>query len=401
MPTYEAALAARKNEFEQENVLRQFSKQQELAYWRELTEAYQVTSKDQTAIAKRTAMLELEIRRDAAKQMLELDVVAVEQMQAAAESQVALDQARAQAELDNGLTTKEQFLEQEEQFEARRYEIALTALAQRIALAEKDPTRSPAEIDKLYAEVDQLDNQHKIKRIQMSSQMAQESGQIWKDLGDRMSGLWDKGVQALMNGTLTWRNGMKAVGAEVVAWFALDVVGKQVKLWIMGEASKTGSTQIGTAARLVLESGAAQKSIGIGALAAIKKIMNAAAETFAGIFAFLAPEMGPFAAIPAAAGAGAVAAMTGKVASARGGYDIPRGINPLTQLHEQEMVLPKEDANVIRSLRDGGDSVGTKGGDQFNVTIHAIDAPGIKRLFMNNGGAIADALKVQMRNFKT
>ena len=55
----------------------------------------------------------------------------------------------------------------------------------------------------------------------------------------------------------------------------------------------------------------------------------------------------------------ASAAMTAGLAvaeaSAEGGYDIPGGVNPMTQLHEKEMVLPRAQANVIRDLaKDGG-----------------------------------------------
>ncbi len=51
------------------------------------------------------------------------------------------------------------------------------------------------------------------------------------------------------------------------------------------------------------------------------------------------------------------------IASAEGGYDIPAGTNPVTQLHEKEMVLPKAQADVIRGLADGS----AKGGGA-NVT---------------------------------
>lgn len=42
------------------------------------------------------------------------------------------------------------------------------------------------------------------------------------------------------------------------------------------------------------------------------------------------------------------------IASAEGGYDIPAGTNPVTQLHEKEMVLPKAQADVIRGLAANG-----------------------------------------------
>lgn len=37
-------------------------------------------------------------------------------------------------------------------------------------------------------------------------------------------------------------------------------------------------------------------------------------------------------------------------AAAEGGFDVPYGVSPITQLHSQEMVLPREHADTIRSL---------------------------------------------------
>jgi len=64
----------------------------------------------------------------------------------------------------------------------------------------------------------------------------------------------------------------------------------------------------------------------------------------------------------------ASAAMTAGLAiaeaSAEGGYDIPAGVNPVTQLHEKEMVLPKAQAEVIRGLAG-------RGGGGGGLTIHS------------------------------
>lgn len=48
--------------------------------------------------------------------------------------------------------------------------------------------------------------------------------------------------------------------------------------------------------------------------------------------------------------------MSGGLLSAAGGFDIPSGINPVTQLHEREMVLPAQYAEVIRSMAGGSSS---------------------------------------------
>jgi len=57
-------------------------------------------------------------------------------------------------------------------------------------------------------------------------------------------------------------------------------------------------------------------------------------------------------------------------ASAAGGFDVPSGVNPVTQLHEREMVLPREQADVIRGMASGKSSGGS-GGVNVSVTVDA------------------------------
>ena len=58
-----------------------------------------------------------------------------------------------------------------------------------------------------------------------------------------------------------------------------------------------------------------------------------------------------------------------RIPSAAGGWDIPTGLNPMAQLHEEEMILPAEHANTIRTLSSNGNAqqqpivIQTTGGD--------------------------------------
>jgi hypothetical protein len=94
----------------------------------------------------------------------------------------------------------------------------------------------------------------------------------------------------------------------------------------------------------------------------------------------------------------AMSAMS-NVKSAAGGYDIPKGINPLTQLHEEEMVLPKSISNPLREMIAGGGSGG--GETPFNLTIQALDARGVERLLLDNRGALVSALRHAAREFRS
>jgi lambda family phage tail tape measure protein len=53
-------------------------------------------------------------------------------------------------------------------------------------------------------------------------------------------------------------------------------------------------------------------------------------------------------------------------ATAAGGFDVPAGVNPITQLHEKEMVLPAEHADVIRGLASGN---GGRGDVSINLNV--------------------------------
>jgi hypothetical protein len=81
--------------------------------------------------------------------------------------------------------------------------------------------------------------------------------------------------------------------------------------------------------------------------------------------------------------------------SAEGGFDIPSGLSPVTQLHPEEMVLPAPIANTIRSAVDSGaDGGGDGGGDEIHLHVHAMDSRSFHDYVHTNAGrtAIASAL---------
>jgi hypothetical protein len=110
-------------------------------------------------------------------------------------------------------------------------------------------------------------------------------------------------------------------------------------------------------------------------LAAIAPVAaGKAAESQAGI-----PYIGPILAAAAFAammsmvlgskGGGGSTTTTTRIPSAAGGFNIPRGLNPLTQLHEEEMVLPAHIANPLRdSLAQGGGA--GQGADGGTVVVN-------------------------------
>lgn len=90
----------------------------------------------------------------------------------------------------------------------------------------------------------------------------------------------------------------------------------------------------------------------------------------------------PFWGWAAAAGVAATTYAMAKSFSAAQGFDIPRGLNPVTQLHSREMVLPEKLSDVIRGMADspGG---GRRGAGGNHVHLHTMDT-GTARQWLRN-----------------
>ncbi|OCY18391.1 hypothetical protein [Acinetobacter pittii] len=247
----------------------------------------------------------------------------------------------------------------------------------------------------------------------------------------RLASLWDQGIQSLMNGTLTWNNATRAVLTDLGA-FVLQSATKELQGWLRiqtmklakkygfitaetaaeasGQAAQTGATIAGEATRTGVTASGGLARLGLKATEAIKGIMMSAWEAMAGAFKAMVsiPYIGPVLAVGAGAAAfGLVAGLAGKIKSARGGYDIPSGVNPITQLHEDEMVLPAQHANTIRELgkstfnsgMSGDPDLTGQGGENAVFNIQAWDSRDIKRFMKKHGREVAGGLKGYRRGF--
>lgn len=83
---------------------------------------------------------------------------------------------------------------------------------------------------------------------------------------------------------------------------------------------------------------------------------------------------------------------------AAGGFDVPSGVNPVTRLHEKEMVLPAQYADVIRGLANNGGAPG--GGININTSI-SVASDGTSNQKSDGGGSsqrqLADMINDQTR----
>lgn len=342
-----------------------------------------------------------------------------------------IEKARIQALLDANKISNAQKVQMEKQLEDQLRAIKRNGLEERLKLEEQYSSISGkgGNQSRITNDIANLDTDQKVANTQsfnlMSEAQMKDFEKKFGGLTDRISSLWDKGIQSMMNGTLTWKNASNAIMTEMAGFFIQKMVTEPLREYMIGlsrrmaikmgfiqtetaaevagQAAQTGAVVAGEGAKTAATSVGVFARIGLKIMETIKSIMMSAWEAMAKTMASI-----PFPvniALGVAAFAG-VAALVGKVASARGGYDIPAGVNPMTQLHEEEMVLPKQHANTIRalgkSMANGGFGSGGENTAQpviFSPTIQAWDSKDVRRFFKKHGSELADSLKGYNRNF--
>lgn len=339
--------------------------------------------------------------RKSANERMQIDLLQAEGARNAGLARIAELEAQSAHEVAMGTATQAEHLAKLAQFNEMRLAEESRFIAAKREAALQDLEQNPVELERIELEKAEIRRRYAAQGMDIQRQQALESQGIWQSLTDTISGLWDKGVQALLNGTLTWKNATRAIGAEMVRWFVTDVIGMMVKQWLAGHAAKLAGSMGFHAAEKALNKIAgietvAAKSTETTAVVGMDAIQagTGAAKSQAGI-----PIIGPILALAAMATIFAAVSAMGKRKSAMNGYDIPRGINPMVQTHEEEMILPKQYANVIRGMAAGGDGATAEpASPPVNVTIQAWDGGDVRRVLLDNPAAIADAIRNAHRN---
>jgi len=397
MPLYEEQLEQARYVATQLDAIHGMQKADEVAFWQNIQATQKLTEKDQISVAKKIAAARIEVLKDEASKRGELDRMSIDSARNRALAEVDVAEEASRLLLATGQISESAALAQQRDFEEQRNAIRIAAL--QMQAQQLDPALDVVKLAQIHEQIQQQEQQHQMKlaqiRTQMATQSAKDQGAIWASLGSTLSGLWDKGINAMMNGTLTWKGAFRAVMTDVVGWFASSVIKPMVMKWIFGQEAMTAATMGAKMEQLAIESWAALKSVALWLWTAGKNIMISAWQAMANAWAAISaiPVVGPVLA-PVAAGVAfaGVSAIVGHLASASGGYDIPAGVNPLTQLHQKEMVLPAKHADVIRSLADGGTPAAKSAGTVINIPATGGDFVRVKDL--------AAALKRADRNFE-
>lgn len=285
----------------------------------------------------------------------------------------------AQAKVALGLKTNAELLAEEKSFILRKDALMRASLVEQEEALKKDPMHNPEELAKIHAQIEELDLAHRKRMSENSRKTTAEDQKYWTGMFSTIKSGWEQTFAQVMKGQMTIAQGIKNMFKSV-----LEAV-------------------VSTLAKIAAEWATEQLMIIMGKKAEAASVVsaNAAEAGSAGVASFAAAPWPINMGAPAFGAAMSASAMSFGMMSAAGGYDIPAGTNPLTQLHAEEMVLPAHIANPLRkNLAEGDGGAGQSGGGDNHFHIHAVDAEGVRRLFMDNGGSLVRSIKAQARNFR-
>lgn len=382
----------------------------EAAYWREKLATVDAGSK--TGLKLREKILTLEDQLS--KQSTEAKMNQVAEWEKLDKHKLEMEKDAADQALANGRISQLERLDLEIEFENRRYQIAYDALQERIALAEQDPTYSQTAIDKLKAQMAELGQGHERTQAKnegkRESQRRKDAPNVMEMLQDGGKNVWQEAQQqmgqafsAMLTRTQNFRTAMNNFFKSMGQTFIQEMVTKPLMGMMQRMVQESAIYKMIFGTKETLETAAAAKTAATKATETTSVVTANATQAASGAAASQAsiPYVGPILAIAAMAaimaavmglmgggGGSQTTTTTTRIPSAAGGWDIPAGINPLTQLHENEMVLPAEHAQTIREM------AGQSGGDDSTIIINSTGGDFIHKK------DLAKLLKQMKRDFK-
>lgn len=363
---WDAKLAEAKVYYQKENDLREMSKEQEKAYWQGIKKTQLLTQSESIDLRKKVAALDLDIMKKSVKDGQGLAKEAIAEYQRNGLDEISIEEEKAKRKKDLGDISSQELIKLQQTYQNQRYAIEEIAQNARIELQRADPSQDPVALQVQLDKLLELRQKHSKQVEVLNTTMANQVKSDFESMLAPISNAVSTSVQGMIQGTTTLKAAMANLMQSILASFVSAVTGMVTK-WAAAELAKTGLAQAWSAVRQALMGEEAvtaviAKKIEAAAMIPAETAIAAmgAASAVAGI-----PIIGPGLAVAAAAEMSIMGAGYMALASASGGFDIPAGANPLTQLHASEMVLPAHIANPLRDSLAGGGIGG--GGSTVNI----------------------------------
>ena len=258
-------------------------------------------------------------------------------------------------------------------------------------------------------QIEELDSQSALRRQEVLRSVNREIYADYKRVFEQIGSSVSGSIMRMIQGHETLRQAAQKVALAIVQDFIRARI-RMIAEWAAGVATKVTMTQMletaqtnatvaGVAARAGAEQSGLAASFATNIASVLKSITASAAETFAGIFGFLSPVMGPAAAGPAATGQTTVLAVGASLPSFdMGAWSLPNDM--VAQVHKGEMIVPAGPASSLRDALSGlsQSSASVHVHAATNFTVQALDSSDVKKWLRSNGKAILTAINDSVRN---
>lgn len=397
MPAWEAELAQQKAAFMLQNDMYEMTLEQEKKFWDEKLALVEKNDKEYGALTKKSADMALKILKDKAVEGRAFAQMDIDEWKRAASSGIEVQEQAADLAYSLGQISNDERLQLDRQFEQQRYEIAAQAIEERMALMKKDPNMNAVEYQKLKNQLLEIDRKHMMDKQKLENTIKVSAAAPQLRMFDQMQQSFSQAITGMLTRAQTLRQGLNSIFKSILSSFIQTMVVDKTVAWAAGLMKDTALYQLFFGTKATLEATGAATTMSTKAAEAEVVVAANAVEAGTGAAASVASI--PIVGWAMAAGVlAAVMAMVmgagGNIKSASGGFDIPSGVNPVTQLHEDEMVLPAHLANPLRSKLAGGDEGGSSGGGATHNHFHinAMDARSFASYVKKNASALAPAL---------
>lgn len=327
----------------------------------------------ESAEYKAAQMERVRIAREVEKEITRIKEIEIEKRRELASIDLEMEDEHIRFRREMGLISEVEEISQLMRLERRKYALKRKALEDDKRLLHEHSE----EVAKINRQIEILEKRHALHLQRLNHQKILALKKQWDTLWGSVSRAFTMSLQGIIMGTTTLKEALANIFQSILSSFIemiTQMVLQWVTAWIFGKliGMKSAASSIVTDAHR----GAAAAYASTCAIPIIGPIMApaAAAAAFAGIMSYL----------------------PGALASAAGGWDVPR--DALALVHKEEMILPADLANRIRAMTAAPARV--RRSTQVNLTINAVDAQSVKRLFNRHGPSLADSLAVQARNFK-
>ena len=199
--------------------------------------------------ADEKAAAKVKAEKDASDKIIAIRLKEFEEYKKAREEQIdnyqqqaqrlyEIEAARIQAEFDAKKISNVRKVQLEKQLEDQLREIKRQGLLERLALENEQTgiTGKQGNQNQITNNISDLETDQKVadtKSMGLISDAEMKDFEAkFGGLTSRMSGLWDKGIQSMLNGTLTWKNAMNAIFSELSAEFIQNMVTAPLKKYM-------------------------------------------------------------------------------------------------------------------------------------------------------------------------